>query len=148
MKKIIRLTESDLARIIKRVIMEQGTTIGLANYKGPDTVKGVVSSLVKTPIKSCDELNSNNITTCFESDDVEFLKNTGMISDYSYSKKDNVFNNRNVKDDPYSYIILNNGKYCTAKSDRMCEYEKWKDVAGGNDVIKSIDNVIDQRKKV
>ena len=56
MKKIIRLTESDLVRIVKRVIMENpidmNKTVGLAGVKG-DTVKDVVTSLQRGDNKKC-----------------------------------------------------------------------------------------------
>jgi hypothetical protein len=69
MKKIIRLTESDLTRLIKRVIMEQSA--GIENTQGMNTgVSKKISEL--TPKQQ--KLVSDFIKWCKESPKFEQLK--------------------------------------------------------------------------
>ena len=105
MKRIVKLTERDLASIVKRVINEQ-QTIGLAGIKG-DSVKDVVTSLNKgeyvdpsTPQK-CSDLNYK------------------VTDEWAFHvKRHNYARNKEKGDtqDPYGYVELKNGTYCVTKS--------------------------------
>ena len=119
MKRIVKLTDRDLARIVKRVINEQ-QTIGLAGING-DSVKDVVTSLNKgeyvdpsTPQK-CTDLEGK------VSDEWAFHVMKYKPS-YNKQKGDNI--------DPYEYVQLKNGTYCVTDSSKYDTYgtEKWTTV--------------------
>jgi hypothetical protein len=141
MKKIVRLTESDLSRIVKRVIKEQ-QTIGLAGIKSSDSeknpsVRDVVTSLIKKGINSCGDLINFNTAT-FASSDLINAKKNGEIKDYSFSEK-----NKDDNDDPYNYIILNNLKYCYHESNDDTNKD-WEEVTNSK-VKPKIDLTIKKR---
>jgi len=80
-------------------------------------------------------------------------KKDGIIKDYSFSTKFSNFNpssgfrpTSNPSEDPYNYIILTNGKYCSRKSDdtrNSTKYDVWDDATSYKT---KIDRVIKDRK--
>jgi|LakMenE18May11ns_1017448.scaffolds.fasta_scaffold9324524_2 hypothetical protein len=62
MKKVIRLTESELTRIIKRIIKENEDDINMSNYSDNDRLKGLKSQIITY-------LNDNGVYPNEESDD-------------------------------------------------------------------------------
>ncbi len=59
MKKIIRLTESDLVRLVKRVIKEQGTSTGISIPQLPQEEKAKVSKEIWNKISHSPELKQH-----------------------------------------------------------------------------------------
>jgi hypothetical protein len=104
MSKIIRLTESDLARIVRRVISEQ-----------PNGV--VVKSRDLKPhkqAKECLELN-NKISDVID----------GLVKNNTLQAPKGTRNN----EDPYSYVELFNGKFCITKTQPSDgTYNNWIEV--------------------
>ena len=103
MSKIIRLTESDLARIVRRVISEQPN--------------GVVKSRDLKPhkqAKECLELN-NKISDVI----------AGLVKNKTLQAPKGTRNN----EDPYSYVELFNGKFCVTKTQPSdSTYTNWIEV--------------------
>jgi len=133
MKRIIRLTESDLTRIIRRIINEQ--PIGLAGVDA-NSVKDVVTSLVRDPNKpqtcsSLDGLTTDEIHSKVKSEKfnpakgkVKYTSTTGVPGKKNY--KQEVFYN----EDPYSYVKLHNGKYCIKHQSK----ESWSEVTDSKQI--------------
>ena len=65
MKKIIRLTERDLTRIVKRTIREMENDIDMSNYSEDDPFKGLKGQIISY-------LNDNEIYPDEDSDDEIF----------------------------------------------------------------------------
>ena len=124
MKRIIRLTEQDIARIVRRVIMENpidmNKTVGLAGVKG-DSVKDVVTSLQRGEYidpsipQKCSDLEGR------VSDEWAF-----DVRKYESSSK----KQKGDSQDPYEYVELVNGTYCVTDSSKYDTYgtEKWTTV--------------------
>ncbi len=151
MKKIVKLTESDLTRIVKRVLNEQ-ETIGLAGIKsnnsGDDpSVGDVVTSLIRGGVDTCEDLTDFQTAT-FPSSGLMNAKKKGVIKDYSFSVKgdphNGMFPKYDLKDDPYNYILLNNSKYCFHHS-KDDTNKDWKEVTDPKAKSK-IDLTIQKRK--
>jgi hypothetical protein len=62
MKKVIRLTESELTRLIKRIIKENEDDIDMSNYSNDDRLKGLKDQIITY-------LNDNGVYPNEESDD-------------------------------------------------------------------------------
>ena len=67
MKKIIRLTESDLMRLVKRVIKEQNKTYNMIDTCASMGVKsiGYCDTQGKKPVKSCASMGVKSIGYCY-----------------------------------------------------------------------------------
>jgi hypothetical protein len=153
MKKIIKLTERDLARIVKRVISEQispnvASTTSVSklpsNYDGPKkpNLSTKLNPGVDPIVVSCDDLERFNTAT-FESDEITKAKSKGLVKTLSYSIKGD-WQGEDPNDDPYNYIILNNSKYCYHHSNDDTN-KKWKEVTDPKAKAK-IDMIIKNRK--
>ena len=62
MKKVIRLTESELTRLIKRIIKENEDDIDMSNYSNDDRLKGLKDQIITY-------LNDNGVYPNEEFDD-------------------------------------------------------------------------------
>jgi len=62
MKKVIRLTERDITRLVRRVIRESADDIDMTNYSDNDRLKGLKSQILTY-------LNDNGVYPNEESDD-------------------------------------------------------------------------------
>ena len=136
MKRIIRLTEQDIARIVKRVIMENpinvNKTVGLAGVKG-DSVKDVVTSLQRGKYvdpsipQKCSDLEGR------VSDEWAF-----DVRKYESSSK----KQKGDSQDPYEYVELVNGTYCVTDSSKYDTFgtEKWTTVTDPKmkDIVKDV----------
>ena len=84
--------------------------------------------------KSCDELDFPNGWSDKQFADAE---KKGNIKVYSQTKK-----NSDPQDDPYTYIVLNNGKYCASNEFKDPENLDW------NEVPKGAITKVDERIKI
>jgi hypothetical protein len=110
MKKIIKLTESDLARIVRRVIMED---------EDPKA-------------QSCSDLDNKEQHVVRNMTQRSYLtvgKGTTMYGSRS-GKDPNIEDKKDIvkvtEQDPYAYVQLFNGKYCVTKpTPGSSVYGKW-----------------------
>jgi hypothetical protein len=118
MARIIRLTEQDLARIVRRVINEddkKATTCSQLDGKISDVVLGMT------------EKNKN----------LDIKKGGVGVTIHGSNWKEKVIN-----EDPYSYVKLYNGKYCVKHQSK----NNWTEVTDSNQirsVEKSLNSEID-----
>lgn len=99
MKKTIRLTESDLIKIVQRVIKEQETDESAFTFG--DKVRNKLGKLVGIPERTDDEERlADDIMSKVESGDYNMLKDNFGDSDYG-SYKIKVI----LHDEPYTVIV-------------------------------------------
>jgi hypothetical protein len=117
MKKIVRLTESDLARIVKRVIMEDDEPKALSCSDLDDKEQHIVRNMTQRSY-----LTTGKGTTMYGS-------KSGKDPNIE-DKKDTV---KVTEQDPYAYVQLFNGKYCVTKpTSGSSVYGKWTEVIDTN----------------
>jgi hypothetical protein len=92
MKKVIRLTESDLIRLVKRVISEQSTTpdsiVTLLKSKGFTGKESPKEILIQYMIKQLNSMKNNNDTDF--NDVIDFIIETGDTLESVTSQKNMV----------------------------------------------------------
>lgn len=76
MKKVIRLTESDLKKIVKRVLKEQ-SVVGVPNY-------GVIKSNVKSPTSSTNNLKNVNASEQVKKQ-LQYMKSNNILSNEKFT---------------------------------------------------------------
>lgn len=124
MKKVVRLTESDLTRIVKRVLNEQNGLLQSVDIEKENDLNkkaekcGYVGNVAGLTYKNrkfrcitnenvaCYDLNYENINPKFIVKKIE-------------SKKD-----ASTNKDPYSYAKLSSGKYCFAYDYKLGNKDK------------------------
>ena len=158
MKRIIKLTERDLTRIVKRILSEDDirptnpanvastTSVDkLPTYGGPNPNDLLSTKLNKDAVKyyiSCEDLVALE-TSVSETQELKDALKKGGIKAYSFSKKDS-FDGGIKQDDPYNYIILNNSKYCFHHSNDDSSW-KWKEISDPK-VKSKVDKTMEKRK--
>lgn len=116
MKRIIKLTESDLTRIVRRVIKENEESMNMDSGSKPQ-------------ITDCKQLSQFKVGAGSNPLLVKMEKE-GRIKKYSESNKSIDYSDSS-KADTYNYVILNNNKFCyhDRKNDRD---NNWEEQTDGN----------------
>ena len=87
MKKILRLTEQDLVRLVKRIIKEQPSDVDESAFTFGDKVKNKLGKLVGIPERTDDEGRlADDIMNKVESGDYDMLNDTFGNGNYGYYK--------------------------------------------------------------
>lgn len=113
MKKIIKLTENDLVRIVKQVINESG--------EKPANSCGELDGKMQHEVRNMTQ--RSYLTTGKGS---KLLAPKDGVNKGDYSKEQSKYV---TQQDPYAYVQLFNGKYCVTKPIANSDvYGKWTEV--------------------
>ena len=134
MGRIIRLTESDLTRMVKRIIQEQSMENNKPKAQNCSELDGKISDVVAGMTEKHKNLNTKKGGVGMTIVGPQHNDKSGrMVSNWE---------EKVINEDPYSYVKLYNGKYCVKHQSK----NNWTEVTNPNQirsVEKSLNSEID-----
>ena len=134
MKKVVRLTESDLVNIVKRVINEQSMENNKPKAQNCSELDGKISDVVAGMVEKKKNLDIKKGGVSMTIAGPQHHDKSGRpVSDWE---------EKVINEDPYSYVKLYNGKYCVKQQSK----NNWTEVTNPNQirsVEKSLNSKID-----